>query len=723
MKKRLAAWLVLGIITVVAGLSLAITNEVTRDVIKKQAEQAEVDARIAVLSEAGDFLEIPREQLPGGDKSPLDGLFAGTTDGETVGHVGKVVVTGYGGPIEIIAGVLPDGTISGVNIGGADFAETPGLGAKARDVAFAEQFVGKKAPLKIAASGAEDADNTIDAIAAATITSRAVLAGVNRIASEVDAYLNPETPGGLAEGTTYTASQQGFKGPITVFVTVKDDGTISALTVGDDAFSETDGLGTLVREKEFTQQFVGKSLPVELDDIEAVAGATVSTKAVLAAINQAYEDKNIVVLEAPKPEGTTYTASQQGFKGPVTVFVTVKDDGTISALTVGDDEFNETDGLGTLVQEKEFTQQFVGKSLPVELGDIEAVAGATVSTKAVLAAINQAYEERNVAEATEAEDSIEPSEQPVAIEAPAASEVPDAPEAPEVPTDAIVEAFEGFKGPVAVAVVFDEKGAITFLKIGDDRFAETPGLGDKVLTEEFAQQFIGKAPPIDIKDIDAIAGATMTTRAVIDGINEAYSKVSVSDEIPEDAIIEAFEGYAGPVAVAVVFDEKGAITFLKIGDDRFAETPGLGDKVLAEEFAQQFIGKVPPIDIKDIDAIAGATMSTKAVIDGINEAHNKFSSKIPEDAIIEAFQGFKGPVAVAVVFDEKGAITFLKIGDDRFAETPSLGDKVLEEEFAQQFIGKVPPVDIKDIDAIAGATMSTQAVIDGINEAYTKHGK
>ena len=65
MKKRLAAWLVLGIITVVAGLSLAITNEVTRDVIKKQAEQAEVDARIAVLSEAGDFLEIPREQLPG----------------------------------------------------------------------------------------------------------------------------------------------------------------------------------------------------------------------------------------------------------------------------------------------------------------------------------------------------------------------------------------------------------------------------------------------------------------------------------------------------------------------------------------------------------------------------------------------------------------------------------------------------------------------------------
>lgn len=194
-------------------------------------------------------------------------------------------------------------------------------------------------------------------------------------------------------------------------------------------------------------------------------------------------------------------------------------------------------------------------------------------------------------------------------------------------------------------------------------------------------------------------------------------------EVPTDAIIEAFEGFKGPVAVAVVFDEKGAITFLKIGDDRFAETPGLGDKVLAEEFAQQFIGKVPPIDIKDIDAIAGATMSTKAVIDGINEAHNKFSSKIPEDAIIEAFQGFKGPVAVAVAFDEKGAITFLKIGDDRFAETPSLGDKVLEEEFAQQFIGKVPPIDIKDIDAVAGATMSTQAVIDGINEAYTKHGK
>ncbi|NLJ65580.1 MAG: FMN-binding protein, partial [Christensenellaceae bacterium] len=82
-----------------------------------------------------------------------------------------------------------------------------------------------------------------------------------------------------------------------------------------------------------------------------------------------------------------------------------------------------------------------------------------------------------------------------------------------------------FGGPVFVEVTFDENSKITALKIGDDNFAETPGIGDVVLEDDFIKQFIGKAAPISIKDIDAVSGSTVTTEAVIDGINEALRQL------------------------------------------------------------------------------------------------------------------------------------------------------------------------------------------------------
>ncbi|NLB38592.1 MAG: FMN-binding protein, partial [Clostridiales bacterium] len=110
-------------------------------------------------------------------------------------------------------------------------------------------------------------------------------------------------------------------------------------------------------------------------------------------------------------------------------------------------------------------------------------------------------------------------------EAPAeATEAPKAEEA-EIPANAITAAYEGYHSMVAVAVTFDENGAITFLKIGDGRFSETAGIGDKALAPEFAAQFVGKTPPHEITDIDTISGATWTVKAVLDGINEAYTKV------------------------------------------------------------------------------------------------------------------------------------------------------------------------------------------------------
>ena len=76
----------------------------------------------------------------------------------------------------------------------------------------------------------------------------------------------------------------------------------------------------------------------------------------------------------------------KGFASDVTVTATL-DNGTITALTV--DASGETAGFGQKCGEEEFTAQFIGKTLPVTLGeDVDAVAGATITSTAVVDALN-----------------------------------------------------------------------------------------------------------------------------------------------------------------------------------------------------------------------------------------------------------------------------------------------------------------------------------------------
>jgi len=511
MKNRISAWIVLGIITIVAGLSLAVTNEVTKAPIEKQALLSEEKAITQVFPSAERFEEITL------DEGLI--LFAAKAGDKTIGYVGKAVRKGYGGMVEVIAGVGSDGTITGISVGGSGFSETPGLGAKARDASFTNQFSGKKTPIKI---GSAEGENTIDAITAATITSSAVIAGVNQIAKQVDSYLNPQTTPDVvitAEGTSYGASSSGFAGPVAVIVTVKDDNTISALKIGDNEFSESDGYGANVLAPEFAEQFVGKSLPIKLEDIQAISGATITSKAVIEAVNKAWDEKNIVSSQPLLTEGMPYAAEAEGFAGPVAVVVTIKDDNTITALKIGDDRFSETEGYGAEALDPDFSAQFIGKALPVSLEDIQTISGATFTSKAVIDAINMAWDAKNV----QGESEV-----------PAASETPDAEtnlsstEAPAgIPEDAVTVSKAGYEGPVAVTVSFLNDGSIHFIAIGNDQFNETVGLGAKALEKEFQQQFIGKIPPLEIKsanetpsqgNFDAIASATITSKAVRDAI-------------------------------------------------------------------------------------------------------------------------------------------------------------------------------------------------------------
>lgn len=168
MKKQLPAWIVLGLIALVAGCALGFTNELTSPVIAEQTVAAAAEARRAVLPEAVDFEELALEA-----GSALDSCYKATANGAEVGYTGQITVKGYGGDVEVVVGVDGSGVITGINVGGANFSETAGLGAKAKEPGFTEQFKGLTSPLVL--------KDNVDSITGASITSGAVVDGVNAV--------------------------------------------------------------------------------------------------------------------------------------------------------------------------------------------------------------------------------------------------------------------------------------------------------------------------------------------------------------------------------------------------------------------------------------------------------------------------------------------------------------------------------------------------------------
>ena len=175
MKKKLPSLIVLCVIGLVAGLLLSVTDAMTAEPIAAVEASKSEAARAEVLESADSFEELTPEE----SRYALDNLYAGhDANGETVGYVGQTTVTGFGGPIEVVAGVDLDGVVTGISVGGADFAETAGLGAKTKDAAFTDQFKGKTPTIVLNEDG-------VDTVTGASTSSRAVISGVNTVANYI----------------------------------------------------------------------------------------------------------------------------------------------------------------------------------------------------------------------------------------------------------------------------------------------------------------------------------------------------------------------------------------------------------------------------------------------------------------------------------------------------------------------------------------------------------
>lgn len=89
----------------------------------------------------------------------------------------EVKLKGYSNGLVLVVGIQNDGTVLGYEI--AESSETPGLGTQIAEDDFKKQFAGKNAASFAAVKGKAKAGNEIVVISGATISSKAVVEGVN----------------------------------------------------------------------------------------------------------------------------------------------------------------------------------------------------------------------------------------------------------------------------------------------------------------------------------------------------------------------------------------------------------------------------------------------------------------------------------------------------------------------------------------------------------------
>lgn len=187
-KEIISLGITLLLITAIAAVILGGAYKVTAGPIAIQQKKENDAAMKEVLAKAENF---EKQDVKLAEDGLIKEVNAGKTGSDVTGYAIKVAPKGYGGLIEMMVGISTEGKVEGIKI--LSHAETPGLGAKAPEAEFADQYKGKSIDKEIVVVKADPAnDNEIKAITGATITSQGVTDGVN---SAVEFY-NKELKGG-----------------------------------------------------------------------------------------------------------------------------------------------------------------------------------------------------------------------------------------------------------------------------------------------------------------------------------------------------------------------------------------------------------------------------------------------------------------------------------------------------------------------------------------------
>ena len=393
--------------------------------------------------------------------------------------------------------------------------------------------------------------------------------------------------------------------------------------------------------------------------------------------------------ETPAADGAL-SATVQGFGGDVTVQVELNDDGTVKTLTI--DTPNETAGIGQRASEAEFTDQFIGKAGPFTYGEngIDALSGATITSNAVLEAINGLVGGTAAAPAEETKTE-EPAAAETKTEEPAAEEKT----AEETKTEQPAEEKPAEEKPAETAAKTESSASDgqvygSYMSEKETDFSKIRVLvntkndvitGCKIICE--AKE--GQTDLVTDENEEAWAKAVVETQgAELDNVTGA----TVSSNAVKEAVAEILQQIAGETPAA----EQPA-------EEAKAEEPAAEEKPAEEDKAEEPAAEEKPAEEKPAEEAKTEETKTPSAYGGyLAEKETAFSTI---RVIISTHSG--EIVECKVICDAKEGQTDL-VTDENEA---NWAKAIVETQGAE-------------IDTVTGATISSDAVKEAVAEILAK---
>lgn len=327
---------------------------------------------------------------------------------------------------------------------------------------------------------------------------------------------------------TYVAQSTGFGGPVIVIMTV-DAGRIIAVEIQGE--HETPGIGKYAMEQ-LPEAIINAN---GVASVDVITGATHTSRAILAAAAICIEDayRGNVASSTPAPTATPtptptptpppahvrpyhdglYIAQATGFGGPVVVIMTIKD-GRIVSLEIQID--NETMGIADSAKAE--LAAAIWNANGIE--GVDVAVGATFTSRAIIAAAAKCFE----ASYTGAVSTSTPV--PTATPTPTPTPTP-GPANADYRDGTYTAQATGFGGPVSVTMTI-KNGRIVSVSAKGEK--ESQSISGKALEElpEMIKQANG------VGNVDVIAGASVTSRAILAAAAECLNMATTPSRIPGD---------------------------------------------------------------------------------------------------------------------------------------------------------------------------------------------
>ena len=503
---------------------------------------------------------------------------------------------------------------------------------------------------------------------------------------------------------TYTASAPGIESDVLVTITV-DDKSITDVSV--DVSGETPGIGADIADT-VKQQI----MDLQSSGIDGVSGATITSTAVKEALDAAIVkaeagDTSVPETAAPETEapaadttegsGTpaaasgsytpgTYTATAKGIESDVKVDVTV-DESSITDVAI--DVSGETAGIGA-----DIGDQMAEKFLAAQSADVDVVAGASITSNALMQAMADALAQASAGAEAAPEQVTEAVQEEAVTEDTAAVEAVTEDAAVEAVTEAeettvaqtasaamyvpgtYTATAKGIESDVKVDVTVDES-SITDIAV--DVSGETAGIG-----ADIGDQMVEKFLAAQSADVDVVAGASITSNALMQAMADALAQASSGTEAAVETVAEEAQEEAETESTAA----------------EEAVTEGAAEEAVTEEAAEEAVTEDTAAEeaVTEAEETAAAEAGSAAVyVPGTYSAVAK---------------GMESYVLVETTVDET-SITGVTI--DVSGETQGIGAAI-----GDQMAEAILEAQSADVDAVAGATVSSGAVIEALSHTLSE---